>query len=159
VFQLGRKYADVFDLVVTGPDGRPAPVSMGCYGIGVTRAVAALAEQHHDELGLCWPRQAAPAHVHLVATGRGDGPLEAAMGLARDLVARGLAVVVDDRPAVSPGVKFGDAELIGVPLIVTVGRGLAHGVVEMRDRWTGDRVEVALEAAADAIAAASGSQR
>jgi prolyl-tRNA synthetase len=153
VFQLGRKYAEVFDLQVTGPDGKPVTVTMGSYGVGITRAVAALAEQTLDDLGLRWPRDVAPADVHLIATGKGDEPYSAAAALADALVARGVRVLYDDRPGASPGVKFGDAELLGVPTIVTVGRGLARGVVEVRDRWTDERREVELASAADELAA------
>lgn len=159
VFQLGRKYAEAFGLEVTGPDGRPATVTMGSYGIGITRAVAALAEQASDGLGLRWPREVSPADAHLIATGKGTEPLEAAEDLAGQLAGRGLRILLDDRPGVSPGVKFGDAELLGVPLIVTAGRGLARGVVEVRDRWSDERLEVELASAAEAIQRISGGQR
>lgn len=159
VFQLGRKYAKVFGLEVTGPDGRPVTVTMGSYGVGISRAVAALAEQNHDELGLRWPREVAPADVHLVATGKGEEPFVAGERLAGQLGALGLRVLYDDRLGTSPGVKFGDAELLGVPLVVTIGRGLARGVVEVRDRWTDERGEVPLEGAAGEIARRSAAQR
>ena len=110
---------------------------MGSYGIGVTRAVAALAESNHDDKGLIWPAQVAPADVHVVAVGRGEEIFEAAAQLTADLEAKGLDVIYDDRPKVSPGVKFGDAELIGVPSILAVGRGLVDGVVEIKNRATG----------------------
>jgi prolyl-tRNA synthetase len=159
VFQLGRKYAEVFGLQVAGPDGAPVTVTMGSYGIGITRAVAALAEQTHDELGLRWPREVAPAQVHVVATGKGDEPFEVGASLAAQLDELGLRVLFDDRVGTSAGVKFGDAELLGAPLIITVGRGLATGVVELRDRWTGDRAEVALEGAVAAVVERSAAQR
>jgi prolyl-tRNA synthetase len=127
---------------------------MGSYGIGVSRAVAAIAESTHDELGLVWPREIAPADVHLVATGKDAAVFEAAERLAEELVAAGLTVLYDDRPKVSPGVKFKDAELLGMPTIVTVGRGLAQGVVELRDRATGERSEVPVADAAAAVLAA-----
>jgi prolyl-tRNA synthetase len=152
VFQLGRKYAEVFGLEVSGPDGKPAVVTMGSYGVGVSRAVAAVAEQTLDDLGLCWPRSVAPADVHLVATGKGDGPFEAADVLAADLEGRGLRVLYDDRRGVSPGVKFRDAELIGIPLIVVAGRGVAEGVAEVRDRATGERHDVPLSVLASTVA-------
>jgi len=148
IFQLGRKYADAFALDMLGPDGKPVRVTMGSYGIGVSRAVAAIAEQTHDELGLCWPREVSPADVHLVATGKDDALYDAAARLAAELDAAGLRVLLDDRRAASPGVKFKDAELIGVPTIVVVGRGLASGVVEVRDRRTGTRDEEAVDAVA-----------
>ncbi len=142
IFQLGRRYTDAFGVDVLGPDGKPARPTMGCYGIGVTRAVATVAEQHHDERGLVWPRSVAPADVHVVAAGR-TGQVEAALALAADLVARGLRVLVDDRPQVSPGVKFTDAELIGIPTTVVLGRRLTEGYAELRDRATGERTDVA----------------
>jgi prolyl-tRNA synthetase len=152
VFQLGRKYAEVFGLEVSGPDGQPVVVTMGSYGVGVSRAVAAVAEQTLDDLGLCWPRTVAPADVHLVATGKGDGPFEAGHALVAELEASGLRVLYDDRRGVSPGVKFRDAELIGLPLIVVVGRGLVDGVAEVRDRATGERRDVPLSALAQTVA-------
>jgi prolyl-tRNA synthetase len=122
---------------------------MGSYGIGVSRAVAAIAEGNNDELGLVWPREISPADVHIVATGKDDAIFTAAATLADELAARGLDVLYDDRAKVSPGVKFKDAELIGVPTIVTVGRGLADGNVEVKDRRTGERTEVPVGDAAD----------
>jgi prolyl-tRNA synthetase len=152
VFQLGRKYAEVFGLEVLGPDGKPKVVTMGSYGVGVSRAVAALAEQTLDELGLCWPASVAPADVHLVATGKGDAPFEAGEILAGELEARGLRVLYDDRRGVSPGIKFKDAELIGVPVIVTAGRGLVDGTVEVRRRAGGERRDLPVGSAAETIA-------
>src|SRR5215207_1738566 len=152
IFQLGRKYADAFGLDVLGPDGKPTRVTMGCYGIGVSRAVAAIAEQHHDEQGLRWPREIAPADVHVVATGKGN-QIAAALELSAELEAAGVRVLVDDRAGVSPGVKFTDAELLGIPTIVVVGRGLADGLIEVRDRATGERVEVELAKAVPHLSA------
>ena len=130
-------------------------VTMGSYGVGVSRAVAAIAESTHDELGLVWPREIAPADVHVVATGKDPAIFEAAETLSAELVAAGLTVLYDDRPKVSPGVKFKDAELLGMPTLVTVGRGLAEGTIEVRDRATGDREEVPVaEAGARVLAAA-----
>jgi prolyl-tRNA synthetase len=143
IFQLGRKFADAFGLDALGPDGKPIRITMGSYGIGVSRAVAALAEQHHDDLGLVWPASVAPADVHVVAAGKED-QLAASERLAAELVDAGARVLLDDRTGVSVGVKFKDAELIGVPVIVVVGRGLAEGVVEVRNRATGERSDVAL---------------
>jgi prolyl-tRNA synthetase len=148
VFQLGRKYAEVFGLTALGPDGKPVTVTMGSYGVGVTRAVGALAEQTYDEFGLCWPASVAPADVHLVATGKDEAVLAASEQLATDLEAAGVRVLFDDRHGVSPGVKFKDSELLGVPTIVVVGKGLAYGVIEIKDRRSGSRREVAV---ADAI--------
>jgi prolyl-tRNA synthetase len=153
IFQLGRWFAEALDLRVLDENGKLVTVTMGSYGIGVSRAVAAIAEDNNDELGLVWPREIAPAAVHIVATGKDQTVFEAAASLADDLSAAGVQVIYDDRPKVSPGVKFKDAELIGVPTIVTVGRGLADGTVEVKDRRSGDREEVAVAAAADHLAA------
>jgi prolyl-tRNA synthetase len=143
IFQLGRRYTDAFGVDVPGPDGTPVRPTMGSYGIGVSRAVAAIAEQHHDERGLRWPAAVAPADVHVVAVGR-DGQVEAALDLAAALAGRGLTVLVDDRAAVSAGVKFTDAELIGIPRAVVVGRRFREGYAELRDRRSGHRHDVAL---------------
>ncbi|MBO0655324.1 proline--tRNA ligase [Streptomyces triculaminicus] len=141
IFQLGRKYADAFGLDVLGPQGKPVRVTMGSYGIGVSRAVAALAEQTHDGAGLCWPREVAPADVHVVAAGKAV-QTQLAAELSERLAEAGVRVLLDDRAGVSPGVKFTDAELIGVPTILVVGRGAADGVVEVKDRRTGEKEEV-----------------
>jgi prolyl-tRNA synthetase len=151
VFQLGEKYARTFGLTALGQDGKPVPVTMGSYGVGVTRAVAALAEQTYDEKGLCWPRAVAPADVHIVATGKDDTVFTAADALATELEAAGVRVMYDDRRGVSPGVKFKDAELIGVPTIVIVGKGLADGTLELRDRRTDERRDVPVDGAAAAV--------
>jgi prolyl-tRNA synthetase len=144
IFQLGRKYTDTFALDALGPDGKPIRITMGSYGIGVSRLVAAIAEQNHDELGLVWPRAVAPADVHVVVAGKDEVVRAGAEKLAADLAAAGVSVLHDDRTA-TPGVKFADAELIGVPTIVVVGRGLARGVIEVKDRATGERTEVAVD--------------
>jgi prolyl-tRNA synthetase len=142
IFQLGRLYADALGLQVLDENGKLVTVTMGSYGIGPSRAVAAIAEGTHDELGLCWPRNVAPADVHVVATGKDEAIFAAADRIASELATDGVTVLYDDRPKVSPGVKFKDAELIGVPTIVVVGRNLAEGTVEVRDRRTGDRAEI-----------------
>jgi prolyl-tRNA synthetase len=152
IFQLGRKYADAFGLDVLGRDGKPVRVTMGSYGVGVSRAIAVIAEQTHDELGLCWPRSVAPAQVHLVATGK-ENQIEVALDLGAQLEARGVKVLVDDRPGVSPGVKFKDAELLGMPIIAVVGRGLAAGTIEAKDRRSGERADVALDGVVDELVA------
>ncbi len=151
IFQLGRKYAEALDLKVLDASGRLTTVIMGSYGVGVSRAVACVAEGNHDDLGLVWPREVSPADVHLVATGKDEEVFLAAETLARDLSAQGVDVIYDDRRGVSPGVKFKDSELIGVPTIVVVGRGLADGVIEVKDRRSGDRREVALGEAVAAL--------
>ena len=153
IFQLGRKYAEALDLKVLDRFGKQAVVTMGSYGIGVSRAVAAVAEQTHDEIGLCWPRDIAPADVHLVATGKDDAVFAAADELAASWEAAGIRVLYDDRRGVSPGVKFKDAELLGMPTIVVVGKGLADGVVEVRDRRTGEKTDVAVSDAASHVQA------
>ncbi|MGW8364858.1 proline--tRNA ligase [Streptomyces wedmorensis] len=143
IFQLGRKYADALKLDVLGQNGKPVRVTMGSYGIGVSRAVAALAEQTADEKGLCWPAEVAPADVHVVAAGKAL-QTELALEASDKLSAAGLRVLVDDRPGVSPGVKFTDAELMGVPHILVAGRRSAEGVLELKDRRTGAREELTL---------------
>ncbi|HEV7203718.1 MAG TPA: proline--tRNA ligase [Jatrophihabitans sp.] len=154
VFQLGRKFADAFGLTALDQNGKPVTITMGSYGVGVTRAVAAIAEQTFDEKGLCWPRSVAPADVHIVATGKDDAVFAAAAALADELEGSGVRVMYDDRRGVSPGVKFKDAELIGVPTIVIVGKGLADGVVELRDRKSDERREVPVAEAAAAVRSA-----
>ena len=147
IFQLGRKYAEALGLTVLDENGKTRTVTMGSYGIGVSRAVAAIAEMNCDDKGLVWPREVAPADVHIVATGKPSDPqLPAAEQLATECEAAGLRVLLDDRVGVSPGVKFNDAELVGIPTIVVVGRGLADGVVEVKDRRSGEKVDVALTA-------------
>src|SRR4051794_11130797 len=142
IFQLGRKYADALGLQVLDENGKLVTVTMGSYGIGVSRAVPVIAEDNHDELGLAWPRAVAPADVHLVATGKDEHVYAAAERIAHELDKQGVTVLYDDRPKVSPGVKFKDAELIGVPTILVVGKGLAEGTIEVKDRRTGARQDV-----------------
>ena len=153
IFQLGRKYAKALNLTVLDKDGKSQVVTMGSYGIGVSRAVAAIAEQTHDEIGLSWPIEVAPAKVHIVATGKEDLPFDTAEKLALDLEAKSISVMLDDRRDASPGVKFKDAELIGNPIIVVVGKALAEGNVEIRVRRSGEKSEVKVEAAVAAIVA------
>ena len=145
VFQLGRKYADALGLKVLDENGKLVTVTMGSYGIGVTRILAILAEEHHDDKGLVWPASVAPFDVHVVATGKDQAVFDAAETIAAALEASGLDVLYDDRPKVSPGVKFGDAEIIGVPKIVIAGRGVAEGLVEVWDRASGERVTVPID--------------
>ncbi len=144
VFQLGRKYAEALGLKVLDENGKLVTVTMGSYGIGVTRIMAILAELHNDDRGLIWPRAIAPFDVHLVATGKDAAIIEIAESLAGALDAAGVEVLFDDRPKVSPGVKFGDAELIGVPRVVVVGRDATEGFAEVWDRATGAKEKVAL---------------
>jgi prolyl-tRNA synthetase len=153
IFQLGRKYTDAFAADVLGEDGKPVRLTMGSYGIGVSRLVAVIAEQHHDEIGLRWPSSVSPFDAHVVIANKDAAAREGAMGLAGDLDRLGLEVLLDDRQA-SPGVKFKDAELLGVPWIVVVGRGWADGVVELRDRFSGETREVPVGSAETAIAVA-----
>src|SRR5699024_9893108 len=142
-----RKYTDAFEVDALGADGKPARITMGSYGVGVSRLVAAIVEQHHDESGIVWPRSVAPADVHIVVAGKGDELFEGGERLAGELDTSGVRVILDDRAA-SPGVKFADAELIGIPTIVVVGRGLTNGVIEVKDRATGEREEVPVANAA-----------
>ncbi len=151
IFQLGRKYAQALDLTVLDQNGKSQVVTMGSYGIGVSRAVAAIAEQTHDEIGLCWPREIAPADVHIVATGKDELIFETAEKLALDLEAKGLRVIFDDRKDPSAGVKFKDAELIGVPYIVIVGKALVDGKLELRVRKSGEKSEISAATASDEI--------
>jgi prolyl-tRNA synthetase len=144
IFQLGRKYAQALDLTVLDQNGKSQVVTMGSYGIGVSRAVAAIAEQTHDEIGLNWPREIAPADIHIVATGKEAEVFKAALTLAEDLEEKGVRVMFDDRPDASAGVKFKDAELIGIPFIVIVGKALTEGKVEFRVRRTGEKTEIEL---------------
>jgi prolyl-tRNA synthetase len=148
IFQLGRKYADALGLQVLDENGKLVTVTMGSYGIGVSRAVAAIVENTYDDKGLVWPREVAPADVHVVIAGKGDEIAAAAESISAALSDAGREILLDDRSA-SPGVKFADAELIGVPTIVIVGRGLKDGVVEVRDRASGARADVPVD---DAVA-------
>ncbi|NVN54134.1 Prolyl-tRNA synthetase, bacterial type [Mycolicibacterium hippocampi] len=153
VFQLGRKYTDAFTADVLGEDGKPVRLTMGSYGVGVSRLVAVIAEQHHDELGLRWPSSVSPFDVHIVIANKDADARTGATELAGQLDVQGFEVLLDDRKS-SPGIKFKDAELLGVPWIVVVGRGWADGVVELRDRFSGEKRDVPIEAAAADIAAA-----
>ena len=147
IFQLGRKYADALGLTVLDQNGKQVVVTMGSYGIGVSRAVAAIAETSYDDKGLCWPREVAPADLHVVIAGKDEVQSAAAESLCSNLVAAGLRVLLDDRAGVSPGVKFNDAELLGIPTIVVVGRGVANGTVEVKDRKTGVKEDISLAGA------------
>jgi prolyl-tRNA synthetase len=150
IFQLGRRFADAFGLDALGPDGQPVRVTMGSYGIGVSRVVAAIAEQHHDERGLSWPASVAPCQVHVVATGKGE-QAETALRLASELASRGVDVLLDDRQGLSAGVRFADAELLGMPVVVVVGRRLADGHVEVRSRVDGSRSDVPVDRVVELI--------
>ncbi|WP_433799253.1 proline--tRNA ligase [Actinomycetospora sp. CA-084318] len=152
IFQLGRKYAEALGLEALGADGKRTTVTMGSYGVGVSRAVAAITEQHADAKGLVWPREVAPFDVHLVIAGKDDAQRAAAETIAAGLAEAGLEVLLDDRKA-SPGVKFADAELLGMPTSITVGRGLANGVVEVTERRSGERREVPVD---DVVSALTG---
>jgi len=151
IFQLGRKYAQALNLTVLDQNGKSQVVTMGSYGIGVSRAVAAVAEQTHDEIGLSWPVEIAPAKVHIVATGKDDAIFAKAEEIALALEAKGVSTMLDDRRDPSAGVKFKDAELIGIPVIVVVGKALAEGNVELRIRKSGEKSEVAVDNAVDRI--------
>lgn len=151
VFQLGRKYAEKLGLKVLDQNGKQVTVTMGSYGIGVTRAMAAIAEKYSDDKGLVWPKAVAPVHVHILPVGKGEELLAAATSLADDLQAAGLEVLLDDRPKLSPGVRFSDAELIGAPVVLAVGRGLAEGTVELKNRATGEGSEVPVSNTVSAV--------
>lgn len=155
IFQLGRKYAEALGLKVLDVNGKLVTVTMGSYGVGVSRAVAAVAESTCDDKGLCWPVELAPFQVQVLATGKDEAVFDAARALCDELDAAGVTVLFDDRKA-SPGVKFADAEIMGMPVSVVVGRGLANGVVEVRVRATDERTEVAVEDAAAEVLARLG---
>ena len=153
VFQLGLKYSEALGLKVLDQNGKTVPVWMGCYGIGVSRVLACIAETHHDDRGLAWPANIAPAQVHIVATGKDAQAFEAAETLVAELEGRGIEVIFDDRKKVSPGVKFKDAELIGVPIIAVAGRDTVNnGTIEVRDRNGENNPAVPAESAAQVIA-------
>ncbi|MQY30745.1 proline--tRNA ligase [Nocardia aurantia] len=152
IFQLGYKYTDAFEVDVLGENGKPVRLVMGSYGVGVSRMVAVLAEQMHDEKGLRWPRSVAPYDVHVVIANKDDAARAGAEQVAAELNAAGLEVLLDDRTA-SPGVKFKDAELLGMPLIVIVGRGWADGKIELRDRFAGTSDEIPATDAVSAVVA------
>ena len=153
IFQLGRKYADALGLKVLDQNGKLVTVTMGSYGIGISRAVAAVVEGTCDDKGLRWPRELAPFDVHVLAAGKDDLVTTTAADLSVQLDEAGVSVLLDDR-SVSPGVKFADSEILGMPTIVVIGRGLSRGVVEVRDRQSGEHVEVAVEEALPEILAA-----
>ncbi|WP_394160024.1 proline--tRNA ligase [Galactobacter valiniphilus] len=153
IFQLGTRYAEALGLKVLDQNGKAVTVTMGSYGIGVTRAVAAIAEAHHDEKGLAWPRAVAPADVQILITGKGEELFELGEKLSAEFEAKGVEVILDDRPKVSAGVKFKDSELIGVPTTIVVGRGVAEGVVEVKDRVSGEAREISLDTVVDEVTA------
>lgn len=157
IFALGRKYADALGLKVLDSNGKLVTVTMGSYGVGVTRALAAIAESNHDERGLIWPRNLAPADVHVVAAGKGEEILEGAESIVGQLESAGFEVIFDDRPKTSPGVKFGDAELLGVPTVLVVGRGYKDGTVEIKDRASGESREVEISSVVEELTREMGS--
>ncbi|HEY5852965.1 MAG TPA: proline--tRNA ligase [Aldersonia sp.] len=152
IFQLGYKYTDAFEVDVLGENGKPVRLIQGSYGVGVSRLVAVIAEQCHDDKGLRWPAEVAPFGVHIVIANKDDAAREGAEELATALDIAGVEVLLDDRKS-SPGVKFKDSELLGVPVVVVVGRGWANGVVEVRDRFTGASDEVPVAEAPHVVAA------
>jgi prolyl-tRNA synthetase len=152
IFQLGCKYAEALGLQVLDQNGKLVTVTMGSYGVGVSRAVAAVAENSHDDKGLIWPRELAPADVHVVIAGKWPEVVAAAEDLSAQLDAAGISVILDDRKA-SPGVKFADAELLGVPTILVVGRGVEKGTVEIKDRRSGEGTEVPVTEVLDRLQA------
>lgn len=156
VFQLGRKYAEALGLKVLDENGKLVTVTMGSYGIGVTRILAVIAEANNDEKGLVWPREVSPFDIHVIAATKEPEVYTAADALVAELEAQGVNVLYDDRVKISPGVKFGDAELIGVPTIVIVGKGIADGNVELWDRRTGERTSVPVSGIGARLAAELG---
>ncbi|MGA6204751.1 proline--tRNA ligase [Nocardia testacea] len=152
IFQLGYKYTDAFEVDVLGENGKPVRLVMGSYGIGVSRMVAVIAEQQHDDKGLRWPAEVAPYDVHVVIANKDEAARAGAEEVVAALHAQGLDVLFDDRTA-SPGVKFKDAELLGMPYVLVIGRGWAEGKVELRDRFTGEAQDVPAESAVEAVLA------
>ncbi|WP_405491901.1 proline--tRNA ligase [Nocardia sp. NBC_00511] len=152
IFQLGQKYTDAFQVDVLGENGKPVRLTMGSYGVGVSRMVAVLAEQMHDDKGLRWPREVAPFDVHVVIANKDAEARAGAEQVAAELDSLGFEVLLDDRTA-SPGVKFKDAELLGMPYVVVVGRGWAEGKIELRDRFAGTAEELAADTAVATVAA------
>jgi prolyl-tRNA synthetase len=152
VFKLGVKYSKAMRAVYLDNNGKEETMIMGCYGIGIGRTVAASIEQNHDEYGISWPMPIAPFHVIITPVNMKDGPLaKVAEDLYRTLTERGVEVLLDDRDE-RAGVKFADADLIGVPIRVTIGpKKLAEGKVEVRHRSTGEVLAVAIQEAGDYI--------
>jgi prolyl-tRNA synthetase len=156
IFQLGRKYTEAFHVQILDVNGKRSVPTMGSYGLGVSRLIAVLAEQMHDEKGLRWPSSVAPFDVHVIIANKDEAAGEAASSLANELSDAGLEVLFDERPKVGPGVKFKDAELLGMPYVVVVGRGFAEGTVELRNRLTGEVSHVAYESAVAAVTEVAG---
>lgn len=141
IFQLGRKYTEAMDVQILDENGKRAVPTMGSYGIGISRMMAVVAEQKHDEKGLVWPVAVAPYQVHVAVANKDKAAMEAGDALVQELSDKGIEVLYDDRPKVSPGVKFKDAELLGMPFVVILGRSFADGIVELRIRG-GETLEV-----------------
>lgn len=150
IFQLGRKYTEAFDVQILDENGKRAVPTMGSYGIGITRMLAVLAEQRHDDKGLNWPVAVAPYQVHVAVANKDAAAMEAGDKLVEELSAKGLEVLFDDRPKVSPGVKFKDAELLGMPFVAILGRAFKEGKIELRIRG-GETLEVPAEDIVDKI--------
>ncbi|MCP2280172.1 prolyl-tRNA synthetase [Nocardia amikacinitolerans] len=152
IFQLGYKYTDAFEVDVLGENGKPVRLIMGSYGVGISRMVAVIAEQQHDEKGLRWPAEIAPFDVHVVIANKDEAARAGAEDVVSGLHARGMDVLFDDRTA-SPGVKFKDAELLGMPWVLVIGRGWAEGKVELRNRFTGEAEEIPADSAVETVVA------
>ncbi|NKY35165.1 proline--tRNA ligase [Nocardia speluncae] len=150
IFQLGYKYTDTFEVDVLGENGKPVRLVMGSYGVGVSRLVAVIAEQQHDDKGLRWPSEVAPYDVHVVIANKDDAARAGAEQVVAELNTQGVDVLFDDRTA-SPGVKFKDAELLGMPYVLVIGRGWAEGKVELRDRFTGETSDIPADSAVSAV--------
>lgn len=152
VFQLGLKYSNALDLKVLNENGKAVPVWMGCYGIGVSRVLACIAESHHDDRGLAWPIDVAPAAVHVLATGKDKQVFDVAEKLVAELEQEDIEVIFDDRPKVSPGVKFKDSELLGVPLVAVVGRDtIKNATIEIRNHDGSQSQSIPVEQACKTI--------
>jgi len=160
VFQLGTRYSETMGATYADENGDEQPFIMGCYGVGVSRSLAAVIEQHNDENGIVWPVSVAPLEVAVLPLSVGDEEIwPVAERLWRELSDAGVEVVLDDRDE-RPGVKFNDADLVGWPYQVVVGKkGLAEGVIELKDRATGERSTVPLGVAVETVAAMIAEER
>jgi prolyl-tRNA synthetase len=156
VFKLGTKYSESMHCVFLDEAGAERPMVMGCYGIGITRTIAAVIEQNYDADGIIWPWPVAPYHVHLVTLDSSKVEIATIAQQVEDsLEAAGFEVLHDDRDGLSPGVKFKDADLLGMPLRLTIGaKGLKDGIVELRDRRTKEVVKIRPEEVVASVAAA-----
>ncbi|MGL5480029.1 MAG: His/Gly/Thr/Pro-type tRNA ligase C-terminal domain-containing protein, partial [Clostridium sp.] len=153
IFKLGTKYSEAMNANFIGEDGKEKPFIMGCYGIGVTRTVASIVEQHHDEFGIVWPLSVAPYHVSVIpVNAKDEEQMKIATELYEGLLAMGVDALLDDRKE-RAGVKFKDSELMGIPMRVTVGKKIGDGEVEFKLRTGGDNETIKIEEVLDKVRA------